>query len=44
MTGYFGQNVPFPGSQQTSGFVASTVLLIGSVVGLLLFFRRKGWL
>ena len=44
VTGYFGQNVPFPGSQQTSGFVGSTVLLIGSVLGLFLFFRRKGWL
>ncbi|MCW2716176.1 MAG: CorA-like magnesium transport protein [Frankiales bacterium] len=44
VTGYFGQNVPFPGSQQTSGFIASTVLLIGSVVGLFVFFRRKGWL
>jgi len=44
VTGYFGQNVPFPGSQQTSGFLASTFLLIGSVVGLYAFFKRKGWL
>jgi magnesium transporter len=44
VTGYFGQNVPFPGSQQTSGFVASTVILVGSVIGLVVFFRRKGWL
>ena len=43
-TGYFGQNVPFPGSEQTSGFVASTVLLVGSVVGFYAFFKRKGWL
>ena len=44
ITGYFGQNVPFPGSQQTSGFIASTLILITSVVGLVIFFRRKGWL
>ncbi len=43
-TGYFGQNVPFPGAEQTSGFVASTVLLVGSVVLLYAFFKRKGWL
>jgi len=44
VTGYFGQNVPFPGSQETSGFVASTVLLLVSVLGLFAYFRRKGWL
>ena len=44
ITGYFGQNVPFPGSQETGGFLASTVLLVVSVLGLFVFFRRKGWL
>lgn len=44
VTGFFGQNVPFPGSQHWSGFLASTLLLAGSVVGLYAFFRRKGWL
>jgi len=44
ITGYFGQNVPFPGSQQTSGFVGSTVLLVLSVVGLVAYFKKKGWL
>lgn len=44
VTGYFGQNVPFPGSQETSGFVTSTVLLFVSVVGLFVFFKRKRWL
>lgn len=44
ITGYFGQNVPFPGSQETSGFVGSTVLLVLSVTGLVAYFRRKGWL
>ena len=44
ITGYFGQNVPYPGSQERSGLVLSTVLLVGAVVGLYTFFKRKGWL
>ena len=44
ITGYFGQNIPFPGSQETSGFLGSTVLLVVSVLGLLAYFKRKGWL
>ncbi len=44
ITGYFGQNVPYPGSQETSGFWFSTVLLLVSVGGLYAFFKRRGWL
>lgn len=44
ITGYFGQNVPFPGSQEPAGFVTSTVLLIVSVTALYAFFKRRGWL
>ena len=44
ITGYFGQNIPFPGSGERSGFITSTVLLVASVVGLVAFFKRKGWL
>jgi magnesium transporter len=44
ITGYFGQNVPYPGSEQVSGLIGSTVLLTGAVGGLFLFFKRKGWL
>lgn len=44
ITGYFGQNIPYPGIDQSSGFVASTVLLVGSVLGMLVYFKRKGWL
>ena len=44
ITGFFGQNIPYPGIEQTSGFVASTLLLVGSVVGLVVYFKRKGWL
>ena len=44
ITGFFGQNVPFPGSQEQSGFYASMTLLIGSVVGLVVYFKKRGWL
>jgi magnesium transporter len=44
ITGYFGQNIPYPGIEQESGFWASTVLLVVSTVGLYAYFKRKGWL
>ncbi len=44
VTGYFGQNIPFPGAEERSGFLASTFLLAGSVGGMYVFFKRKGWL
>lgn len=44
ITGFFGQNIPYPGIEQTSGFLASSVLLLGSVGGLYVYFKRKGWL
>ena len=44
VTGFFGQNIPYPGIERTSGFVASTLVLIGSVAGLYVYFKRKGWL
>jgi magnesium transporter len=44
ITGYFGQNVPYPGSEQPLGLLLSTGLLVGAVGGLYAFFRRKGWL
>jgi len=44
VTGYFGQNIPYPGTEEPAGFWASTALLVGSVGGLFWYFRRKGWL
>ncbi len=44
ITGFFGQNVPFPGSGTQAGVIGSAVLLISAVVGLIVFFKRKGWL
>jgi magnesium transporter len=44
ITGYYGQNIPYPGLGERSGFLSSTALLVLSVGGLLVYFKRKGWL
>lgn len=44
VTGYFGQNVPFPGYGDRLGFWLSAVLLIGLGGGLWFMFRRRDWL
>jgi magnesium transporter len=44
ITGYFGQNVPYPGSGKEWGFVLSAVMIVG-VAGLLHWsFKRRHWL
>ena len=44
ITGFYGQNVPYPGSQKTSGFITSVLLLAGAVIGLFVFFKKKHYL
>ncbi|QCB50154.1 magnesium transporter [Rhodococcus sp. PAMC28707] len=44
VTGYFGQNIPFPGYDRALGFWLSTVLLIGLATGLWWSFKRRDWL
>jgi magnesium transporter len=44
VTGFYGQNVPYPGFQQPWGFVSSIALIIVIGVGLYLTFRRNDWL
>ncbi len=44
ITGFYGQNVPYPGFSRTSGWITSATLLIASVVGLFALFKRKGFL
>ena len=44
VTGYYGMNVPYPGSAQTWGVVASTTLMVAACAGLYLLFRRNDWL
>jgi magnesium transporter len=44
VTGYYGMNLPYPGSGTDWGVVASLALMVGASVGLYLLFRRRGWL
>ncbi|MGC4960569.1 magnesium transporter CorA family protein [Gordonia sp. DT101] len=44
ITGFYGQNVPYPGYDHTIGFITSTVLIVAIVVGLYFSFRRRDYL
>jgi magnesium transporter len=44
LTGYFGMNVPFPGSGQQSGVIAATILILAVSGGLYVLFRKAEWL
>jgi magnesium transporter len=44
ITGYYGMNVPYPGSGEGSGVIWSTLLILGVSAGLFFIFRRNDWL
>jgi magnesium transporter len=44
VTGFFGQNVPYPGFGHHSGFWASIVIMVGIAGVLWVAFRRQHWL
>ncbi len=44
ITGFYGQNLPYPGFGRDSGLVASSLLIVVISVGLYVAFRRKDWL
>jgi magnesium transporter len=44
VTGFYGQNVPYPGYGQHLGFWTSTLVTLCLSAGLYVIFRRKGWL
>ena len=44
ITGFYGQNVPYPGFGQHSGFWVSTLLTVLVSVSLYTVFRRKDWI
>jgi len=44
ITGYYGMNVPYPGSGQLWGVVASAAFILGSSLALYWLFRRIDWL
>jgi len=44
ITGWFGQNIPYPGFGQTWGFWLSVVSIVAVALALYVTFRRKDWL
>jgi magnesium transporter len=44
VTGFFGQNVPYPGFGTAAGLAASTVVIVGVSAALYWTFRRRDWL
>lgn len=44
ITGWYGQNVPYPGSGEQWGVWASAILVLGLSCTLYAIFRRRGWI
>jgi magnesium transporter len=44
ITGFFGQNIPFPSSEQTIGVWVSSALILATSATLYWIFRRRDWL
>jgi len=44
ITGFYGQNVPYPGFARHSGFVTSSLLILVMSFALWVTFKRKDWL
>jgi magnesium transporter len=44
ITGFYGQNVPYPGFGHHSGLITSTALIVVLSVSLYFVFKRKDWL
>ena len=44
VTGWFGQNVAYPGFGKSSGLIASTVVITALATALYVTFRRRNWL
>jgi len=44
VTGWFGQNIPYPGFSNQLGLWLAVAFVVVPVVGLFILFRRKGWI
>jgi magnesium transporter len=44
LTGFYGQNVPYPGYERYGGFLTSVLLIAFSATGLYVYLKRRGWL
>jgi magnesium transporter len=44
ITGYYGQNIPYPGFGHEWGFALSTAAIVLIAVALYVTFKKKDWL
>jgi len=44
ITGFYGQNVPYPGFGREWGFLVSVAVLVACAVTLYTIFKRRDWL
>ena len=44
VTGFYGQNVPFPGANSLGGFWSSAIIMVGGGIALYATFKKKDWL
>jgi Mg2+ and Co2+ transporter CorA len=44
VTGFFGQNLPYPGFGTEDGLIASVTIMVAMAISLFLLFRHKKWL
>jgi magnesium transporter len=44
ITGFYGQNIPYPGFGQPWGFWVSTAAICGLSAGLYASFKRRDWI
>ena len=44
VTGFYGQNVPYPGYGKHWGFVVSVAILVGTAAALYAIFKKRDWL
>jgi magnesium transporter len=44
ITGFYGQNVPYPGFSHQTGFITSSALIVILSAALYFAFKRQGWL
>ena len=44
VTGWFGQNVPYPGFQNVSGLISSAAIILIASALLYVVFKRKNWI
>ena len=44
ITGFYGQNVPYPGFAHQSGFITSSIVIVALSTSLYFAFKRQNWL